>query len=65
MGYHTDSFTADPAPDASARLAIMAALFDFREVMRDDRRVHPLRDEMLGVLADARVRIDRINTRSA
>jgi hypothetical protein len=62
MTYQTDSFTADTAPDTSTRLTMRAALFEFRKVMRDARPVHPLREEMLGVLADARVRIDRINT---
>jgi hypothetical protein len=64
MSYQTESFTADKAPDASARLAMRAALFEFRKVMREARAAHPLRKEMLGVLTDARLRIDRINAQS-
>lgn len=65
MSYQADSFPADTAPDAGARLAKRAALIAFRKTMRDARRVHPMRKEMFGVLADARLRIDRINAKSA
>lgn len=65
MSYQIDSLSADTAPEASARLAMRAVLFEFRKVMRGARQVHPMREEMLGVLADARLRIDRINAESA
>jgi hypothetical protein len=65
MKYQHDSFIADPAPDASARLAMQAALRDFRSIMRQSSPSHPLRAEMLGVLADARKSIDRINAKAA
>lgn len=65
MEYQPDSFTADTSRNGDTRLAMRAALRDLRKEMRRSPVAHPLRDEMLGVLADARVRIDRINARTA
>jgi hypothetical protein len=65
MSFQTDSFAADKAPDTCARLAMRAALFEFRKVMRDARPAYPSREDMRGALVDARVRIDRINAQQA
>ncbi|WP_293884117.1 hypothetical protein [Sphingomonas sp.] len=65
MKYQHDSFTADPAPDASGSLAMKTALREFRNIMRQSPAAHPMRAEMLGVLADARKSIDRINAKEA
>jgi hypothetical protein len=65
MKYQHDSFIADPAPDASGRLAMKAALREFRSIMRESPASHPMRAQMMGVLADARKSIDRINAKAA
>lgn len=41
------------------------ALREFRNIMRQSPAAHPMRAEMLGVLADARKSIDRINAKEA
>jgi hypothetical protein len=61
MKHKHDSFTANCALDTNGRLAMKATLREFRSIMRKSPTSHPLRLEMLGVLADARKSIDRIN----
>jgi hypothetical protein len=53
-------------PDSPiAELAMKAALRDFRSVIRKSPASHPFREEMRGVLVDARRSIDRINRKQA
>jgi len=62
MEYQPDSFIPS-APDADAKRAMRAVLREFKELTKKPAATaeHPLRSEMLAVLADARARIDRIN----
>ena len=60
MIFQPNSITADGTPDDDGLLAMRAALRDLKVVMRKPKE-HPKRAEMLGILADAKARIDRIN----
>ena len=55
------SFTEDGQPDAEAVDAMRAALRDLKVEMRKGAE-HPKRAEMLSLLGDARMMIDRINS---
>jgi hypothetical protein len=58
MSIQPDSIIADTAFNADGHFAMKAEL-------RKSPVQNPLREEMLGVLVDARLRIDRINAKSA
>lgn len=60
MVFQPHSITADGTPDDDSLLAMRAALRDLKVVMRKPAE-HRRRAEMLGMLADARAAIDRIN----
>lgn len=63
MFYAPKTFIADDNSDADSLKAIRATLRDFRVSMRKPVE-HPRRTEMLDILADARARIDRINSKN-
>jgi len=61
MIHQSDSF-ANAKPDAATTRAMRAELKSFRALANAPSPTeHPLRAEMLVILADARTRIDRIN----
>ena len=60
MIFQPNSITADGTPDDDGLLAMRAALRDLKVVMRKPKE-HPKRAEILDMLTDARVAIDRIN----
>ncbi|AYJ87190.1 hypothetical protein D3Y57_16200 [Sphingomonas paeninsulae] len=65
MSFQHDSIITDMAFNANEYFAMTAALRSFQVELRKAPTQHPLREEMLGLLADARLRIDRINAKSA
>ena len=60
MIFQTNGFAADGSPDDESLLAMRTALRDLKVVMRKSAD-YPKRAEVLDLLADAGVRIDRIN----
>lgn len=60
MIFNTLPLTADGRPDDASLLAMKAALRDLKVVLRNPAE-HPMRRQMLTVLADVRASIDRIN----
>lgn len=60
MIFNALPLTADGNPDDASLLAMKAALRDLKVVLRQPAE-HPMRRQMMNVLADARQRIDRIN----
>ena len=60
MIFQAHTFNADGSPDDDSLLAMRAALRDLKVVMRKSVD-YPKRAEILDLLADAGVRIDRIN----
>jgi hypothetical protein len=60
MIFNPEFIVADCDPDDAGLLAMKAALRDLKVVMRKSGD-YPRRGEMLGILGEARVRIDRIN----
>ena len=60
MIFQANTFAADGTPDDESLLAMRAALRDLKVVMRKAAD-YPKRAEILDLLTDAGVRIDRIN----
>ena len=61
MTFQPKSFNADGTQDDDSIRAMRAALRSLKVVMHAPRGEHPRRAEMLDLLADAKVRIERIN----
>ena len=62
MIFQTNSINANGTPDDDELLAIRAALRNLKVRVRKPIE-YPKRNEMMDVLEDARVRIDRINAK--